>query len=250
MNEIRLFRVGWPVADGRYTTYKGHCYATNSTGSFLDTLPVEFFSHQLMEVDVSDDENLLSFVSTYGIPRHPSRYRIGGMPWSETRYDDIEVAKGRTDSAAYAFLDDDDDRYGWFSTSIEEVKFTIEDIQSDIRNMFKCLSGEVESYWSGKYINAGTAYPYVAHTGQRTFPDHSLTNAICNQVVNTIADEALWKLCACDGCGRLYKRHQPKTGISSKTGKNPSRSKYCSIKCQNRQGVRNSRKSAKERITH
>lgn len=249
MREIGLFRIGWPLAENELVVHEGSQFVVNGKGSSLDKLPVEFFSHQLMELDVSNTDKLLSFVSAYGIPRHPSRYGIGGMPLNGERFDDVQSAKEKTDLVQYVIHDVNDQPY-WFSTSLEEVRLSLEDLQTDIQDMFNWMQRNDESYWSGRFINTGTAYPYTVHTGKRTFPDFSLTNAICNQVVETISDDALWKTCECEGCERPFKHHQPKKGTSAKTGKNPSRSKYCCIKCQNRQGARNKREAAKNRIKH
>lgn len=248
MNGVKPFRVGWPLACDELAEYDGDLYVHNSRSSGnMDSLPVEFFSHQLMNVDVSNDASVLSFVTSYGIPKHPSRYGPGGnIVWSH--FDDIEREKKKTDSAFWETIDLYDGC--WEIVTFEEVKLSIDDLQSAIREMFRCIRGEVEDWGLANVINSGATNPVVVHSGLLTFPDYSLTNAICNQVIETISDETEWKICNCEGCGRIFKHHQPEDGFSAKTGKNPSRSLYCCRKCQNRQGQRNRRAAAKARIQH
>lgn len=71
-----------------------------------------------------------------------------------------------------------------------------------------------------------------------------LTSAVCNQIIACLADRAPWRVCACEGCGRVFKRKQTKSP-------NPdSDSKYCCDSCMERQKKRNQRKAAKNRIQH
>ncbi len=72
----------------------------------------------------------------------------------------------------------------------------------------------------------------------------NLTPAICNQILACIADEAEWRECACEGCGKLFKRKQ------SSSSNPDSDSIYCCDKCMERQKKRNQRKAAKNRIKH
>ena len=72
----------------------------------------------------------------------------------------------------------------------------------------------------------------------------SLTAAICNQVVDTFADDTPWRECACVGCGRIFKRKQ------GKANKPTSDSYYCCKRCEERQKKRNQSAAAKNRIKH
>ena len=280
LNQIRLraFRIGWPLADGELHFLRGEpCVATCSEVGNRDTLPIEFFSHQLLDLDTSSDEGLLEFVTEYGIPRHPTRlfpacgthYR-GSFANPDEQYARLTEAKVISDEAMFGLegivLSESESKWTddrgeehitivrcmkdfWFGTSLEEVRFTLFDLQYEVRKMFDCLLGKTDS-WNGACINAGASNVYAVHTGFRQFPDYSLTQGICNQVIESIADDIPWKACACEGCDRLFKHQQPREGCSNKTEKAPSRSKYCSVKCQNRQGQRNRRAAAKNRTRH
>lgn len=249
MGNIKAFKIGWPLADDRFYEFEKGLYLFNSRESgHIDSLPVEFFSHQLMDVDASNDEEILSFASDFGIPMHPSRYGIGGLPHREDVCDALIEEKKKGDSARLKIADKHDGC--WTCATLEEARITINDLQAAIDGLLKCVSGESDSWYYNQTINAGAVNAFSVHEGIRTFPDNSLTNAICNQVIETIADEAPWRLCGCEGCGRPFKHHQPRKGVSTKTGKNPSRSKYCCLACQNRQGQRNRREAAKNRIQH
>lgn len=275
---IKAFRIGWPLADGELHFLRGNpCVATCSDSGNRDSLPIEFFSHQLLDLDTSSDEALLEFVTEYGIPRHPTRlfpvcgthYR-GSFADSDEQHARLTEAKEISDEAMFGLggivLSESEDKWTddfgeehitvtrlmkdfWFGTSLEEVRFTLFDLQHEVKEMFDCLLGKIDS-WRGNCINAGASNIYAVHTGFRQYPDYSLTQGICNQIIETIADDIPWRACSCEGCDRLYKRQQPRGGYLTKTAKNPSRSKYCSIKCQNRQGQRNRRSAAKNRIKH
>ena len=71
-----------------------------------------------------------------------------------------------------------------------------------------------------------------------------LTAAICNQMIDAIADPIPWRDCACDGCNVTFKRKQSKANAPT------SDSIYCCTACEERQKKRNQRAAAKNRIQH
>lgn len=277
-NQIRAFRIGWPLADGKIRFLnEAPILATRRSAGNRDSLPVEFFSHQLLELDTASDESILEFTTEYGIPRHPSRlsplcgthYR-GNFSGPDEQYEKLADAKQATDESLFKFEDKvlseskskwtdsngeehqviaSETESLWFETSLEEVRFTLFDLQYEVKTLFDFLSGSIK-YWNGSCINGGASNKYAVHAGVRQFPDYSLTQGICNQIIETIAEDTPWKVCACEGCGRLFKRQQSREDNPPKTNKLPSRSKYCSIACQNRQGQRNRRRAAYHRIRH
>lgn len=270
--KINSFRIGWPLADREPLEYNGVLYVVqrdnwneenlfseDKAPSSRDWLPVEFFSHQFMEFDPHDQESMMTLVSTFGVPLHPRRFGIGGGVYlrGDSEYGRLRKAMSDTDKMRFSPVEES--RVGlseyWqtvnmirFVASFEEVSFAVESLQNDISAMFDFLDGRANS-WSANVINAGASNAFTIGTGVCAFPDFSLTNAICNQVIETAVSKEPWKKCACEGCGRWFKRFQPRnisnTGISK-----PSLSKYCCKRCQDKQGQANKRKAAKSRIQH
>lgn len=73
----------------------------------------------------------------------------------------------------------------------------------------------------------------------------TLTSAICNQILNTMADPTEWRTCKCEGCEVVFKHRY---GRGNRRVHNDS--VYCSQKCSERQKKRNQRAAAKNRIKH
>lgn len=244
MNQVGVFPVPWALAKPAFGEGGGELYVYSGyPSSELDSLPVEFFSHQLMALDVSNDNEVLAFTAEFGIPLHPSRYahtsnfEAGGYIWEttdEARYNAIQQAKAMTDDVSHH-----SDGWGFMVASLPEVRFSLEDLKSEVSLLFEFVRGESER-WSGSCVNIASTSRFMTHSGARTFPSNSLTNAICNQIQDVLADnETEWKICACDGCDRIFKRFQPRGKNSCKTSKKPPRSIYCCRKCQDRQAQRN-----------
>lgn len=73
----------------------------------------------------------------------------------------------------------------------------------------------------------------------------TLSSAICNQILNTMADPTEWRTCKCEGCEVVFKHRY---GRGNRRAHNDS--VYCSQKCSDRQKKRNQRTAAKNRIKH
>lgn len=226
--KLTAFPVGWHLAENNTYKLNDDLYVT-TCGNYRDSLPVEFFSHQMMELDISNDNELVSFMSRYGILNHPSRFGLGANFSSFLSFDDLESAKRKTDSAM--FTESHANGISYVVVSLDEARAAAYDLQHDIDFMFKYIRGDID-IWNARYINAGAAAQYRISQHERVFPDCSLTNAVCNQVIDFIKDDTR-DIRECPRCHRLFKRFQPKeTGANNKTNRKPSRSKYCSKTCQ------------------
>lgn len=240
MNDIRVFNIGWHLSDGKIYDVDG--YRLLHEGGQRDTLPVEFFSHQLMELDCENEGEVMQFMTEYGMPKWPSRFGLGGFG-PQPAYDAMEISDNY-----HAY-----DLTGNFELvycSYDEAVWSFKALQGSIKNMFDYLACRVDDWSLASLINAGASNSIAAHTGYRQFPDNNLTNAICNQVLETLASDLPWETCACDGCGRMFKRFQPGNTRVPKTERKPTKSKYCCKACQDRQGQRNRRAAARNRIKH
>ena len=213
------------------------------------SLPVEFFNHQLMECNPEDEGDLRRFLSEWGFPYHPF---TGGVPEcvSDGAVDEWVDASGETAALAFSYVRKFPRGSAGDVISACEARSSIRRLQdavTSICDFLKGVSGDVEEALG--IINSATCNPCIAAHGaiydgmpygSRFSKVGLLTPAICNQIVETLADDAPWRECACDGCGRIFKRKQT-DGVLT-----PSRdSIYCCKKCEERQKKRNQRAEGK-----
>lgn len=268
-NELKFgaVRIFWRVEDIELITtkYKGKDIEVfifdyvHKELKIKDSIPTEFFNHQLLEVNTNDKAQLLEFVKKWGLPLSPLRidyfcltencdYVLNGDSGVKEKASAI-VRKTRK---AIKESDGNNEVSHAFRRciSLNEVRLTIELLQETSKAVIKSvLSKEPLEERYLRVINAGSCNEYViVNRGTRTseqFAKLDLTNAICNQLVATIADtRADWKMCACGGCGRIFKRKQSENKTHDRD------SMYCSVKCKNREKKRKQRESAKNRIDH
>lgn len=254
MREIASFGVAWKKGDGViYRDGSGVAYLKYSDER-LSSLPCEFFSHQLFDdVNIDSDESLCGFCQQYGIPLHPYRY-------TEYWYADADI-KPAIEST---------NKLGRDAVSCVEIRLAIYELRMSVSSMFSYIKEESDTYRLDPILAASSN-----HVVSLQYPDTpisfspnevgndssglvfwnsrlhgcSLTNAVCNQVIDSITDDRHeWRECACEGCNRVFKVKQSKRPTPS--GKHPHNSVYCSTVCENRQGQRNKRKKAKNRIDH
>lgn len=253
MRAIESYGLAWKTSDGNiYRADNGKAYLKYSDKT-LTELPVEFFSHQLMDLDTESDDAIANFCKRYGIPLHPYRY-------TEYWYADADI-KPAIEAT---------NRLGMGAVSCEEIRLAVYALQESLKTMFAYIREEANTYNLNPIVAAScnpvaslqypdTPISFSPNEAGGDSSSHvfwnsrldgcSLTNAICNQVIDTIADDRHeWRECACEGCNRVFKVKQSNRPVAS--GKHPSNSVYCSTTCENRQGQRNKRKAAKNRIDH
>lgn len=214
-------------------------------------LPTEFFNHELMACDCDDFQSLQDFVTRWGFPYSPFRYSSLGARLLRRERD----RRNATDAME---LTDSLRRDLHAVISLAEVKHAIGSLQWAVAEMRNSVVGnEFENFTP--LLNAATCNALSAGVVTDSklvvarmsplgawWETERLTSAVCNQMVEAMADEAPWRICACEGCGIPFKRKQ------SRDSKADSRknSKYCSEACQQRQKKRNMRASANNRIDH
>lgn len=235
-------------------------------------LPTEFFTHQLMDVDSNNDESVLRFVQEFGFPYSPLRNEPKWPVYAGISRDVINEhrkAVEATNKLEYFLTKAEDARRDDGSSTIgslfsgmviskREAAFTIRLMQSVSEFIqTSVIAGESSSEdKSGllQVVNFGACNPLYAsghsfvhreHSGGNLHEYGMLTSAICNQIIETLADDAPWRMCACEGCGKAFKRKQ-----STANGTHSNDSIYCCKLCEERQKKRNQRKAAKERIKH
>lgn len=240
-------RISWPVApplrfEHEEIEYLGIPMSKDRGLWFCDFLPTEFFSHQLMEIDAEDTEGIINFATEFGFLFHPARYgrcnlcRDFDSSCEEARVEELERLIAASPSNLM--------RYGILSyISIKEMKAAIEDLQADIGELFRCIS-KSDTGPMLDFVNVGSCNPFLITSN----PKHmrvtgSLTNAVCNQIIDVVASDRPWKVCKCDKCGRIFKK--PQGSSPSKTDKSPSTALYCSTRCRDRQSQRNRRERLK-----
>lgn len=235
-------------------------------------LPVEFFNHELMAVDPDSEPSVYEFVKEWGFPyapsRNPATAPITHEDWElENHFKEVcketgeltwEVHEIREDAArAAGELDENEstsDDYGDSVISFAEASLTIRTLQDVVKSIWAHFrEGERIDFTA---VNRGSCHPYVAqqHMFIRTVggwdDNRSLasfglfTSAICNQIIETIADNTPWRDCACEGCEVIFKRKQAGSLAPY------SESIYCCKRCEERQKKRNQRKAARNRMKH
>lgn len=232
-----------------------------------NSLPIEFWNHELLDADFHRDEDaLMAFMTQWGIPYHPMR---------NSPYLDVHLMRElgivETDKEAKAFLPKprpgEVDAVGVFRpsrtspaipyASRKEVTGALRYLQFFVGKTIYGVGGFAD-HIAFETINHAACNPlalrmpedgcaiYFDTSGRSLRTKGLLTSAICNQIIDSFSDEASWRRCACEGCFRVFKRRRP-----GKEGVRPdSDSKYCCLTCKNRQAKRNQREAARNRIRH
>lgn len=242
---------------------------------FANKLPIEFFNHELMAVNVDSEQSLFEFVSKWGFPYSPMRNeRLQWDRWdsltpAERKTEDynlrvcrltqqIEEAlhynylskKERNSAISWKKMRQQSDDFGFAVISLDEVRLSILTLQTAIKGIWSHFKHGTDVYLGA--INRASRRSLVVTSGNYS-PNWAsgelaeyglLTSAICNQIIDTIAEETPWRACACEGCEVVFKRKQ--SGVLSPY----SESIYCSKRCEERQKKRNQRAAAKNRIQH
>lgn len=221
-------------------------------------LPVEFFNHQLFEYDPANEDDVLEFLTCYGLLFSPSREDENCFEdWGEPMRESDAAAKDLTEQMEEHF------RKKLISAnvvSLPEASLTLRVLQEAVTSMMALLKNSDATLDDmariKSVLDAASRHPLeiVASWEGITPTEHPhrnglrsrglLVSAICNQIVDALDDPALWRTCACEGCERLFKYKQ------SKSAGHDSDSKYCCDKCMERQKKRNQRAAAKNRIKH
>ncbi len=71
---------GWALSFPRLFEWRGNSYLIEDLSKEAPGLPVEFYAHQLLEVDPYNADSLLEFASRWGVPHHPCRDFGNGWP--------------------------------------------------------------------------------------------------------------------------------------------------------------------------
>ena len=220
------------------------------------SLPVEFFARELLECDPQNTDSLIDFVSEWGLPFHPSRfgrYSMGSLERRERVYRAIEatdaIMKESCDARAHL--------------SMEEASLSVADMQECVRGILSYVEGIAETC-DLALVNAASANPWnvsksksgvqISDDGKSMAIDMmadwdnrkisindvdcenhmliggTLTNAVCNQIIDTVLSDAPWKQCA--HCGRVFKHQRNNSSRQPKTSKKPSDATYCSSTCR------------------
>lgn len=222
-----------------------------------DELPVEFFNHELMEVKISDRDSLIRFVSKWGFIFSP--YRNSTVRSTFKSVIDLTESFHELDTSPSILLVKGRTQFDSISDhiiSLDEITLSIRVMQDAVR----VLMEQIEKSSDGFYVYSDTINSAAMNVriitrhsnyrfceGNRNIPGGGLlVSAICNQIIECIADENPWKKCECEGCGKWFKYQH-----TNSRSRSPHRdSKYCSVKCSNRQRKRNQRLAASSRADH
>lgn len=231
----------------------------------IDVLPGEFFNRELQEIaticsdatGVDLDAALCGFVSEWGFPRSPLLYSpayIGAANMHERARAAHDTGMGDHLTAILQWDvatggDGRMDGLSMRSVGVPELVRAIT-FMADVARVYTIIDAGLDA--SSAPMDAATVCRTVnecasrgaymatrngaAHASAVSMP--SLTNAICAQIIEHEQDPSPWRLCACEGCGRWFKRRRG----NARYQQGDVDSRYCSAKCNNRQRQRNKRK--------
>ncbi|WP_294441237.1 hypothetical protein [uncultured Slackia sp.] len=229
------------------------------------SLPVEFWNHELLETDEKDASSLIAFMRNWGVPYLPVRecmmfasdrqkeavaktekHRLSFTPApkrGKTNGDGIHIESGTSGTIFYVSADEAEQSVLWLKLAVLNLVYGANGAPdhkaAEIISRAACPSRvlRIGRYSDSLLVDAcGTG---LASCGL-------LTAAICSQLIESFADDAEWRICACEGCGRVFKRKRPDDGATRPHGD----SKYCCTVCKDRQTKRNQRAAARNRIKH
>lgn len=228
-------------------------------------LPPEFFSHELFDFDLSQDDEVLGFVQSWGMLVSPLRYSANVL--AEIGVQDMEtgeVAKflGRSWLDEYLSMAETDGlgESRAYCVSLEETRNAIRRLRETSLSVQKIALAKSDDdltlidIYNWVIAERAATRQSVPRLGEDVphrnlfsllspFRDANLTHAICNQMDSFLADEAPARVCACEGCGRIFKR---KRGSASNLAS--AVSDYCSVRCENRQRQRRYRQGKSANI--
>lgn len=196
-------------------------------------LPIEFFNHQLLEVDTNSDESVRDFLK-YGFPFSPFRQ----FPESHV-YDYLRLYLRTFDMDLFASTYHGMKRTDSIEEMLEdriskqEAIATISFLQRMVHAIHEAVrhNTPLDDVYLACLNNASTNDDVVFNNRVEGIPYMSiknLTNAICNQIVATIKSETEWY--ECEYCGKIFKHQQ---GASNK-GKPDKDARFCSRQpCKN-----------------
>ena len=263
IRNISASPISWAVGETKATKIGLVLFAKKKCCS----LPVEFWNHQLREVDVRNKKELIDFVEKWGIPYHPVRNKPF-LTEDQKEFNGIS----ETEHHAPAFIPyphEEEILYDCHITSKgspflsfiswAELESSIEALQLLVSTLVYCETAIPALITAANnMINYASCNPACLTTWQLSdavvwnkggislSSRGLLTSAICNQIIGSFADDtAEWRTCACEGCERKFKRKQPEN-LSVRPDRD---SIYCCKKCKDRQSKRNQREAAKNRRT-
>jgi hypothetical protein len=214
---------------------------------WLENLPVEFFNHELLAVDIDNEAAVFEFVTLWGFPYSPKRF---GELATLQAYSDTRAIEKTNELVSRLGTD-------YYCISRDEVVESLTMLQTCVRGLFSIIKGETEWFDFQPINQAATNTHYIQSNGTYVLAQQSLTattssggqltQAICNQIIDAIEDSADWRDCKNEKCSRVFKR-QRSFGSSKQPKYGPvSDSEYCSDRCREAQKSRERRRRAKER---
>lgn len=249
---FEVVRFSWFHGEAEPVEFDGMRGMAIAEPQAIDRLPGEFFNRELQDIATAlngpdTEAELCDFVSRWGIPYTPVRYmqalpssliesmRLGGH---------VEIMREWT--ARETGLDFDSPYFGECASLAE--------IAAAITYLAEIATDYVDASRRSDAVNAADGWLCARVVNECTKPPEllsvdgftvsttgylpSLTNAICAQIIEHEQDPAPWRLCACEGCGRWFKRRRG----NARYQQGDVDSRYCSAKCNNRQRQRNKRK--------
>jgi phage FluMu protein Com len=188
-------------------------------------LPENFVTRELLEIDPENENELFAFINLYGLPFHPLRGKPGHSNSDKGIRDTEEMRKLRERAPSQII-------------SHREAREALKVLQSAIWGMVRMLLDEAGDWEQYEVINWGKDNPLdiratsLKENAKASSHLQSLTEAVCNQVIDMFNDTAVWR--KCPQCGMPFKRHRPKKRANTKIRKSSKHADaaFCSQDCK------------------
>lgn len=207
----------YSIQDGKreFTSY----ISDMSSYQVRHQLPVEFFNHQLLSVDPNDECALVAFMEKWGLPFSPLRsadkplfgFILNEVITNKTLRQQMKHGIRESNAAFKKIPMPFDEK---IPISRNEAASTLLMFQSIVKAIHaSVLDGTPLSHEALAYVDLGATNTRVLLNRNsnplfmRLLSWQTLTAAICNQIIETVADEkAEWY--QCENCGLVFKRRQ------------------------------------------
>ena len=231
-----------------------------SGGSMMEcgSIPCELFAREISEINSRDSDELLQFVTQYGVPVNPLRYSLGPIWGVLDRNHQHFTPRIIDDITGGDFLDEcfriqctdsltalDRREVIPYKIGLGEIEDAVSRLQAMTESVLTYARAEsldelsAADVFNLSVLDFARAKPsYLSldshfdssfdfDTAHRLNPCRSanLTHAICNQMMDFLTDDATPRRCKNGKCGRWFKR---KRGASSPR----AYSDYCSRRCE------------------
>lgn len=239
-NSIDVAPCYWPRADRR-EMINGIDTLCASLGfgdyPFLNSLPQEFYLHELMDIDPTSDKAVEMFSRKWGMPYHPARWcnasLTGGCGYDLGLINSFIAETEKTASIesydSYLSIREASEALSFLQRLVNCFDAFLAGKTPQVKDFFMLWSIQQTAACGDDVFLNGASYSEMFRQAWGGIPNFTITNAIANQIIATAKDATPYRRCA--WCGRSFKYRRSSTTKPAKTPRKQSSSIYCCQKC-------------------